>query len=59
MAATGTIISKWYDNSIKPHGMLPVYSDGIQPNYIQDAIYNREYRIKAFSIQQLRNPNRS
>jgi len=50
MATTGTVISNVYDNPLKRQGMIPVYPDEeIQGDFIQDAIYNRKYGIKAFS----------
>ena len=50
MATTGTVVSSVYDGPLKLQGMVPVYPDDeVQQNFIQDAIYNREYGIKAFS----------
>lgn len=50
MATTGTVVSNVYDEPLKLQGMIPVYPDDeVQCNFIQDAIYNREYGIKAFS----------
>jgi aspartate racemase len=50
LATTGTFISKLYDAPLAQHGMDPVYPDDeIQHKYIQDAIYNPDYGIKAFS----------
>jgi aspartate racemase len=50
MATTGTVVSKLYDAPLKLHGMIPVYpDDDVQCNYIHDAIYNKNYGIKALS----------
>ena len=50
LATTGTVVTDVYGETLKLHGMIPVYPDDeVQQDFIQDAIYNREYGIKAFS----------
>jgi len=50
MTTTGAVVAKSYDDSLMQYGMIPVYpDDDVQHKYIQDAIYNKEYGIKAFS----------
>lgn len=50
MATEGTVASAVYSDSLEANGMVPVYpSSDIQHGCVQDAIYNKEYGIKAFS----------
>jgi len=50
MATTGTVASDVYGPPISLQGLAPVYPDeDVQKNFIQDAIYNEQYGIKAFS----------
>lgn len=50
MATNGTVVSKSYDAPLKLHELVPIYpDDDVQNNCIQNAIYNREYGIKALS----------
>lgn len=50
MATTGTVHCDVYGKNIQLQGMVPVYPDmDVQKEYIQVAIYNEEYGIKAYS----------